>query len=572
MSGNGTEEKRKQQHEQEQQKQHKQHKQQKHEQKQKGKGQAPDENRVIRDKKAKVAALREAGINPYANDFQMDPADMKGALSVPVEEIPGEADIKEDDRVYRVAGRVMAAARFGKAGFFRVRYGGDELQLYVRKDNIPPDQFKAFKKCEVGDHVGGAGRLFMTRKGKPAVRLHEFRLLTKAVRPLPEKFHGLRDPELRYRMRYVDLVMNPDAADVFRTRARLVGYIRRFLDERGFVEVETPMMHPLIGGAAARPFITRHNALDMKLYMRIAPELYLKRLIVGGLERVYELGRCFRNEGLSRRHNPEFTMLEFYMSYATYVELMELTEEMLSGAVREINGSYRLTCPDGGGEGAESEVEVDFTPPWPRVAVCDATVRGLRAAGFDDAPDESEIRDDETLVEWIEKTGLAEGDGPLAQALARADSWGSRIGALFEELGEDNLPTGKPVFVVDYPAAVSPLSRRKDDDPTLVDRFEVFVCGQEIGNAFSELNDPEDQRERFVRQVEKKRSGDEETMDYDEDYCRALEFGMPPTAGEGIGIDRLAMILCGQRSIRDVIPFPLLRPEDTGSGKSRGSK
>jgi lysyl-tRNA synthetase class 2 len=523
-----------------------------------------DENRVIYDKKQKVEALREAGINPYANDFPLDPKAIATAAAVDPHTLPGEADLDDDAPVYRVAGRVMAAARFGKAGFFKIRYGAHELQLYVRKENIAPEQFKAFKKVEVGDIVGGEGRLFVTRKGKAALRVHTFRLLTKAVRPLPEKFHGLRDPELRYRMRYVDLIMNPEVAEVFRTRAKLLAYLRAFMDRRGFVEVETPMMHPLIGGAAARPFVTRHNALNMELYMRIAPELYLKRLIVGGLERVYELGRCFRNEGLSRRHNPEFTMLEFYMAYATYKELMVLSEEMLSGAVAEINKTQRLECERGEGE----TVAVDFTPPWPRMTVCQATARGLAAEGFPDAPDAAGVADDAVLSAWIAQSGLARGDDPVAAGLQEAEDWGTRVGVLFDRFGELHLPLEKPVFVMDYPAAVSPLSRGKDADPALVDRFEIFVAGQEIGNAFSELNDPADQRARFARQMEKKQKGDAEAMDYDEDYCRALEIGMPPTAGEGIGIDRLTMLICGQSSIRDVIPFPLLRPADSGAQRS----
>lgn len=521
------------------------------------------EDRIMAEKKRKVQDLREGSINPYANDFIVNHEDLRRAEAIPVEDLCGEAEMKEVPEVFRVGGRVISAARFGKAGFFKVRHGGRELQVYVRKDNITPDEFKAFKKCEVGDHIGASGPLFVTQKGKKALKAEEFRLLTKALRPLPEKFHGLKDPELRYRMRYLDMVMNPEVADVFRTRARLVSYIRRFMDDLGFVEVETPMMHSLVGGAAARPFVTRHNALNMELFMRIAPELYLKRLLVGGLERVYELGRCFRNEGLSRRHNPEFTMLEFYMAYATYEDLIQLTQELLVGAIREIVGQEKFVCP----LGEKDEVEVDFAPPWPRMTVLEATLDGLRKHGFDNIPELERWDDDAVVKEFITANGLDEGEAGLALELREADEWGKRIGALFEAFGEDNLPVDRPVFVVDYPSAVSPLSRRKDDDPKLVDRFEVFVAGQEIGNAFSELNDPEDQRERFVKQIEQKNKGAAETMDYDEDYCRALEFGMPPAAGEGIGIDRLTMILCGRRSIRDVILFPLLRPESGEESK-----
>ena len=521
-----------------------------------GKHPEKPENQIIVEKKRKVRELREAGINPYANDFSLNHDDVLRAASMDVSVLPGEAEMRDDAEIFRVGGRVMSAARFGKAGFFKIRHRGAELQVYVRKDNIAEDEFIAFKKCEVGDHIGASGPLFLTNKGKCALKAVEFRLLTKAVRPLPEKFHGLKDPELRYRMRYLDMVMNPEVVEVFRIRAKLIRYVRSFLDRLDFIEVETPMMHSLVGGAAARPFITRHNALDMELFMRIAPELYLKRLLVGGLERVYELGRCFRNEGLSRRHNPEFTMLEFYMAYATYEDLMELTQKLIAGAVNEIKGSHKVLVP----LGDEDSVEVDFTPPWPRISVIDATISGLRKHGFT-PPAREQWRDEEALGAFIKANKLDEGEEGLAVELASADDWGKRLGALFEAFGENALPMEQPVFVVDYPAAVSPLSRKKDGDDRLVDRFEVFAAGREIGNAFSELNDPDDQRERFVKQMEQKKRGAAETMDYDEDYCRALEFGMPPAAGEGIGIDRLAMILCGCGSIRDVILFPLLRPE-----------
>ncbi len=519
----------------------------------------PDENRVMADRRRKLGELESAGINAYANDFPIDPADLDRALGRSLEELPGEDGILDEHPRYRVAGRVVAAARFGKAAFFKIRYADKELQIYVRRDSLDEQQKVAFRKCEVGDFIGAQGRLFKTRKDRPALRAEVFRLLTKSVRPLPEKFHGLKDPELRYRMRYLDLVANPDVAEVFRKRAALLRFMRRFLDERGFVEVETPMMHSLVGGAAARPFVTRHNALDMELYLRIAPELYLKRLLVGGFERVYEIGRCFRNEGLSRRHNPEFTMLEFYQSYATYEDLMSLTEEMLSGAARELAGSLRLETFDAEGE----PVTVDFAPPWPRVTVLEATAAGLAAAGYEGAPDAVALRDDDTLQAWIETSRVAQSDEALAKALRAAESWGERIGALFDWFGESWLDKARPVFVTDYPLAISPLSRKKESDPELVDRFELFIGGQEVGNAFSELNDPQDQRARFQRQIDKKQRGGDETMDYDEDYCRALEYGMPPAAGEGLGIDRLTMILAGQRSIRDVILFPLLRPESS---------
>lgn len=517
----------------------------------------PDTNRLVADKKAKVEELRAAGINPYANDFRMEHGDLSEVCAFDEQSpLPSEDGITDDQKRYKVAGRVMAAARFGKAAFFMVRYAGKELQIYVRRESLDEDQKLAFRRCEVGDHIGAEGPIFRTRKGKPALRADVFRLLTKAQRPLPEKYHGLKDHELRYRMRYVDLVMNPEVAEVFKKRASMIAWIRRFLDVRGFIEVETPMMHPLIGGAAARPFITKHNALDMTLFMRIAPELYLKRLLVGGLERVYEINRCFRNEGLSRKHNPEFTMLEFYQSYATYKDLMVLSEVMISELVLHLNGGLTVSCPVG-----ESDlVDVDFRPPWPKMSFIEATARGMAAEGLSDPPDEKALSDDEVISRWVERSGLLERDELLARNYNQADSWGERLNVLFERFGEPNLPKDRPVFVVDYPGDISPLSRRNDLLPQFVDRFEIFVTGQEIGNAFSELNDPEDQRARFVRQMEQKKRGAQETMDYDEDYCRALEFGMPPAGGEGIGIDRLAMLMCGQRSIRDVILFPLLRP------------
>ncbi len=519
--------------------------------------QAADVNRVMADRLRKVRELREAGLNPYANDFQVAYGDLAEAAAAAPETLPAEDAIPEGARLYKVAGRVVAAARFGKAAFFKIRSDGHELQVYVRRQALDEQERVAFKKCEVGDFIGAWGRLFATRKGKTALKAERFELLTKAVRPLPEKFHGLKDPELRYRMRYVDLVANPEVADVFRKRSRLVRFLRDFLEERGFVEVETPMMHPLVGGAAARPFVTRHNALDMELYLRIAPELYLKRLLVGGFERVYELGRCFRNEGLSRRHNPEFTMLEFYVAYATYEDLMELSQEMLSQAAEAVAGSTRVSCFDAEGE----PTTVDFAPPWPRISMLEAISEGLRREGFDWPAKPEDLRDEEALSGWIERARPGDRDEALQVALDRAESWGERIGALFDWFGEPVLPRDRPVFVVDFPLAISPLSRPRDSDPAFVDRFEIFVAGEELGNAFSELNDPEDQRRRFQEQVARKARGAQETMDYDEDYCRALEFGMPPAAGEGIGIDRLTMFLTGQRSIRDVILFPLLRPE-----------
>lgn len=523
-----------------------------------------DENRLIAQRKQKIQAVRDAGINPYANDFHVRLEDMEAVSGLDPEALGGEADVPEDAPEYRVGGRVMSLAKFGKAAFALVRNQGHEVQIYLKKDLLGDETFGAFKKIERGDFVAAVGNAFVTRQGKVAVRAREFRILTMAVRSLPEKWHGLKDPELRYRQRYVDLVTTQGVADVFRTRARIIAYLRRYLDERRFVEVETPMMHTVVGGAAAKPFLSHHNALSLDIKLRIAPELYLKRLVVGGLDRVYEIGRCFRNEGLSRMHNPEFTMLEFYMGYATYETLMDLTEDLISGLVTELTGEPKLTYQD---------QPVDFTTPWPRLTVAEAAQAGLTQAapelGFT-APEEADLQTDETLCAYVEREKLTDKDEAFAQWWKTTHGWGERLAALFEFFGEERLPADRPVFVVDYPSAVSPLSRRKDANPELVDRFEVFVCGREIANAFSELNDPEDQRQRFKAQLEAKQRGAEETMDYDEDYCRALEVGMPPTAGEGIGIDRLTMVLCDQASIRDVILFPLLRPEGDGSEKITG--
>jgi lysyl-tRNA synthetase, class II len=523
-----------------------------------------DENRLIAQRKQKIQAVRDLGVDPYANGFDVKLDDMITVGGLDPETLGGEADVAEDAPEYRVGGRVMSLAKFGKAAFALVRQQGHDVQIYLKKDILGDETFKAFKKIERGDFVAAVGQAFVTRQGKVAVRAQEFRILTMAVRSLPEKWHGLKDPELRYRQRYVDLVTTPGVADVFRTRARVVSHLRRYLDERQFVEVETPMLHTVVGGAAAKPFLSHHNALNLDIKLRIAPELYLKRLVVGGLDRVYEIGRCFRNEGLSRMHNPEFTMLEFYMGYATYETLMELTEDLISELVTELKGEPKLTY---------QEQPVDFSKPWPRLTVAQAAQAGLTQAaqelGFT-APTETELQTEEGLAAYVAREKLTDKDEGFAEVFTSTQGWGEQLAALFEFFGEERLPADRPVFVVDYPSAVSPLSRRKDENPELVDRFELFICGREIANAFSELNDPEDQRQRFVAQLEAKQRGNDETMDYDEDYCRALEVGMPPTAGEGIGIDRLTMLLCDQASIRDVILFPLLRPEGGTPEKATG--
>ncbi|MBM4398549.1 MAG: lysine--tRNA ligase, partial [Deltaproteobacteria bacterium] len=445
-----------------------------------------------------------------------------------------------------LAGRVMAVNSFGKAAFVRIKDRSGLIQVYVRSDSVDASSFERLKLTDVGDQAGATGVLMRTRTGELTLKAEQYRVLSKGLRPLPEKWHGLRDAEMQQRMRYVDLIMSDESRERFRLRTRIVQHIRRFLDARGYLEVETPMLHSVLGGANARPFRTHHNTLDMELYLRIAPELFLKRLVVGGFERVYEINRNFRNEGISTRHNPEFTMIEFYQAYATYEDLMDLTEELLRGMVAELLG--RTTV---GFKGHE----IDFGKPFVRLSVCD----GLRThCGY---PEEA-FTDAAKARALAVEHGVPpeEADKVVAKHAESARDAALELGMLvFEKEVEDHLV--QPTFVIDFPAAVSPLSRRKDADPSLVDRFELYVANAEIANAFSELNDPVDQAGRFRAQLAARAAGDHEAMEYDEDYVRALEYGMPPTAGEGIGIDRLTMLLTGEENIRDVILFPLLRPE-----------
>jgi lysyl-tRNA synthetase class 2 len=519
-----------------------------------------DESELIGEREKKVAELRALGTNPYANGFSpqhttadvvarfkdltppaLDPAAPKGAAP----------HLLSEDR-FSVAGRIVAYRGFGGATFVKILDRTGELQVWVKKDVVGEAAFEVWKKMERGDFIGATGPALFTRTGELTILAETVVVLTKGTRPLPEKFHGLSDQELRYRQRYVDLVVNPEVREVFRKRSAIIRHIRRFLDARGFFEVETPLLHSILGGAAARPFRTHHNALDLDLFMRIAPELYLKRLVVGGFERVYEIGRNFRNEGLSRQHNPEFTMLEFYQAYATYEDLMALTEELFRELARDVAGGETITY---GGQA------IDLGAPWPRIPMKDAIVTASRTGLLPATLERSVLDDEAALLAWIEKGGLASAKDELSAVLRKADSHGERVGALFDYAGEKALPLDRPAFVTEYPAETSPLSRRNDADPSKVDRFELFIMRREYANAFSELNDPADQRARFQRQVDAKAKGAEETMDYDEDYCRALEYGLPPTAGEGLGIDRLVMLLTDQASIRDVILFPLLRPD-----------
>jgi lysyl-tRNA synthetase class 2 len=519
-----------------------------------------DERELIAERDKKVAEIRRLGANPYANGFEpthttAEIVEKFAGAKLPTTETPAEKGappVMLSEERLRVAGRIIEYRSFGKVAFVKLLDRAGKLQVWVKKDLIGEKAFELWKLIERGDFIGAEGGMTITQTGELTLLAEKVQILTKSTRSLPEKFHGLSDQEIRYRQRYVDLVVNPEVREVFRKRSKIVHGIRRFLDARGFQEVETPMMHAIVGGAAARPFKSHHNALDLALNMRIAPELHLKRLVVGAIERVYEIGRNFRNEGLSRQHNPEFTMLEFYQAYATYEDLMTLTEELFQELAREVAGGETITYQG---------QSVSLASPWLRLPMKDAIVmasqKGLLPAGLERAT----LDDADALGKWLEETGVTKGGDELAVVLRKAENHGERIGALFDYGGEKALPPERPVFVTEYPAETSPLSRRNDADPTKVDRFELFIVGREHANAFSELNDPADQRQRFQRQVDAKALGREETMDYDEDYCRALEYGLPPTAGEGIGIDRLVMLLTDQASIRDVILFPLMRPE-----------
>jgi lysyl-tRNA synthetase class 2 len=537
----------------------------------------------------KAEAVRARGENPFANDVsaadrvlvQELRARFATALLEPVRE--QRYDPEAVDRIggsgeVHALGRLMARRGFGKAAFLRLRDRSGEIQVFAKQD-ILGDGFRALEDTDVGDHIEVRGRVMVTKTGELSIEAKALRLLTKAIRPLPDKWHGLTDVEARYRHRYVDFVASPEAAIVVRARSLIVQGLRSFLDGRGFVEVETPTLHSLVGGAAAKPFATHHNALDLELFLRIAPELYLKRLLVGGFERVYEIGRCYRNEGISTRHNPEFTMLEFYEAYATYETLMPMTEELLRHVDRHLAERLALL---GLGEFWQERVlgrRYTLDEPFARVPMKRAIVTALERAGLPAslAGRLEELPGADELVAGLRGASprAAEIDwANLRRGLGKCDTEGDRVFVAYEYLAEPFLAKdylskdgskSVPVFIMDYPAETSPLARKNDREPSLVDRFELFVEGRELCNAFSELNDPDDQAARFRDQVSRKARGDEETMDYDEDYIRALEHGMPPAAGFGLGVDRLAMALLAEGSIRDVIAFPLLRPE-TGSG------
>ncbi len=491
---------------------------------------AADENRLITERREKLMRLREAG-TAFPNDFRRDA--VAGELHAAYDQQSNES-LEGEARIVRVAGRMLAKRRMGKVSFASIQDRTGQIQLFIERDAVGADLYDSFKTWDLGDIVAGVGTLFKTKTGELSVRVTELRLLVKSLRPLPEKWHGIADHELKLRQRYVDLIVSEESRRVFALRTELLRFLRLYLDALGFTEVETPMMHPIPGGANARPFVTHHNALDVQMYLRIAPELYLKRLLVGGVERVYEINRSFRNEGVSTQHNPEFTMLELYQAYASPEDLMHLTQNLIREAARGLLGDTVIEY-----QGKRYDLEQVFG------------VTTVEAALLEHNPlDAESVRDRKRLAALCREHGI--GVKPEFGA-------GKLQIELFEKTVEKSL-TG-PVFVTQYPAEVSPLARANDADPFVTDRFELFIAGREIANGFAELNDPEDQAARFRAQAEAKAGGDEEAMFFDADYIRALEYGMPPSAGLGVGIDRLVMFLTNSPSIRDVILFPHLKPE-----------
>lgn len=488
-----------------------------------------EQSELIHQRILKLEELRNAGIDPYPRKYVVE--NNAGEI---IEKFAEVNEFNEGQFPVKMAGRIMTLREHGKTAFMNLQDSTGTIQLYVRKDRIGDWAFdEIYKKLDIGDIIGVEGWVFRTRTGELTVLVEKLTLLTKSLRPMPEKWHGLKDKEIRYRQRYADLMVNPEVKKVFLTRTKIINSIRKFLNDKGFVEVETPVLQPLYGGASARPFITHHNTLDIDLYLRIADELYLKRLVVGGIDRVYEISKDFRNEGMDRDHNPEFTMLELYQAYADYNDMMIIAEEMVSSAAKEIYGTTVVSYQ---GE------ELDFTPPWRRLPMVDAVSETL---GID-------VRN--TSNEELFKIA-SKHDPELPKAILR----GKLIDFLFEEFVEPNLI--QPTFIMNHPTEISPLAKKKTDDESVVERFEIFVNKMELGNAFSELNDPIDQRERFMDQARQREAGDDEAHVMDEDFIRALEYGMPPTGGLGIGVDRLIMILTDMPSLRDVIFFPQMRPE-----------
>jgi lysyl-tRNA synthetase class 2 len=482
---------------------------------------------LIEQRKQKIHNLRAEGTNPFPNDIVVPHTVAEIRQSIDM--INENAD---ENPTFRVAGRMMAINHFGKSAFIRFKDRTGQLQAYVRKDKVGADTYTMFKKLDIGDFVALEGPIFQTKTGEWTLMAQSLRLASKSTRPLPEKFHGLKDPEKRYRQRYVDLIMNDEVRQLFIDRSRIIQSIRQFFLDRDFLEVETPMMQPIAGGAEATPFVTHHNALNMELYLRIAPELYLKRLVVGGFERVFEINRNFRNEGVSTQHNPEFTMLEFYQAYATYHDLMDLTESLFSTIAGQVKGTPTIIYQGH---------EIDLKSPWRRLTLADA----LEQLG---GLDQSLLTDRRALLAFAEANGVQ---------LTKTRRLGKIITKLFDALVEPKLI--QPTFITGYPVEVSPLSRRSDTEPDITERFELFIAGCEIANGFSELNDPEDQRGRFLQQVADREEGDQEAHQMDDNYIEALEYGMPPTSGEGIGIDRLTMLLTDAPSIREVIFFPHMK-------------
>jgi lysyl-tRNA synthetase, class II len=501
------------------------------------------ENEEIVLRKQKVADLNNLGINVYPHKYDYTHT----AIQI-LEEFTDLKEGNESTGEVRVAGRIMTTRDMGKASFSHLKTDSnvrsakpgeeakvaDQVQIYVRKDILGDHKYEVYKKLDIGDFIGVEGSVFRTRTGELTIKVKNMHLLSKALRPLPEKWHGLKDVETRYRQRYVDLVVNQPVKDVFITRSRIINALRNFLDKDGFLEVETPMMQSIAGGAAAKPFITHHHALDMDLYLRIAPELYLKRLIIGGLGRVYEINRNFRNEGISTRHNPEFTMMELYEAYSDYNDMMDLCEELLCYAAEQVLGTLKFKYQG---------KDMDFTRPWKRMTLTEA-IKQATEVDFDTI----------TTVEEAKKVAES-----LNVKVEKNYKRGKIITSVFEELVEANLPS--PVFIIDYPKDVTPLAKSKEGSPDIVERFELYIGGQELANAYSELNDPQEQKQRLMDQMKEKNAGDEEAQMMDDDYVRAMEYGMPPCGGLGIGIDRLVMVLTDSASIRDVILFPQLKKE-----------
>ncbi|MFD2706340.1 lysine--tRNA ligase [Salibacterium lacus] len=493
--------------------------------------QEQEQNDQMAVRREKMESLQEQGRDPFGKRF--DRTHMAASMAEQFDEFSKE-ELEEQETPVSLAGRVMTKRGKGKAGFAHLQDISGQIQIYVRKDQVGEETYELFQNTDIGDFVGVTGTAFKTKVGELSVKVSEFDLLSKSLRPLPDKFHGLKDVEQRYRQRYLDLIVNPEVRDTFVVRSKILQSMRRYLDDQGYLEVETPMLHSIPGGASARPFITHHNALDMELYIRIAIELHLKRLIVGGMEKVYEIGRVFRNEGVSTRHNPEFTMIELYEAYADYTDIMTLTENLIAHIAEEVIGAATIVY---------DSYEIDLSPSWRRIHMVDAIKEETGIDFWEDMSDEK-------------AHALAEEHGVQ---VTKTMTFGHIVNEFFEHFVEEKLI--QPVFVYGHPLAISPLAKKNEEDPRFTDRFELFILGREHGNAFTELNDPVDQRRRFEAQVQEREGGDDEAHRMDTDYLEAMEYGLPPTGGLGIGIDRLVMLLTNSASIRDVLLFPLMRSQ-----------